>query len=58
MTNLEKITQIDSMADLIFNTGAYDYGYCPSDNVCEKDTDVEKEDCVACIKGWLMEEEK
>ena len=43
------------MADLLFKTGEYDFNFCPSE--CEKGTDAEKEDCIVCIRRWLLEEE-
>ena len=55
MTNLEKLTQIDALSDLIYDADIFSKQYCVSD--CEFDLmNVEKEDCLNCIKKWLCME--
>lgn len=53
ITNLEKLSQLDTMANLVYGYGTsfYDEYYCHSDCPCEKG--ALKSDCLKCIKQWL-----
>ena len=53
MTNLERLSQIDVMADLLHETDAFGTDFCHD---CKLEDDkIQKEECLKCIKRWLME---
>ena len=51
MTNLERLSQIDVMADLLHETDSYGADFCHD---CQLEDDkIQKADCIKCIKRWL-----
>lgn len=54
MTNHEKLTQIDNLAELLYNNCIHDNDWCTG---CEDPFKVEKESCIKCVKKWLENEE-
>jgi len=54
ITNLEKLSRLNNMANLIYDTYVYTTAYCDSSCFCENG--AERSDCLECIKKWLESE--